>query len=178
MSFQVDTVKGIIIKSTLKIRGNMEKYSIAEVIEQAVRAEKLGYEFYTRMTKRFKKDNQLQSLFKTLAEKELQHEKTFSDLKAKVKNEEPEGWEEVSEYLRAIVESEFFLGKKKSLPSLEHVKSAAGAVKFALGFEKETLLYYYAVREAVKEEDIVDGIIDEEKKHIVWLSEFKGRLKK
>lgn len=156
----------------------MEKFSISEVIEQAVRAEKLGYEFYTRMAKKFKKDNQLQGLFKTLAEKELQHEKTFSDLKTKVKDEEPEGWEDVSEYLRAIVESEFFLGKKKSLPSLEHVKSAAGAVKFALGFEKETLLYYYAIRDVIKEKDVVDEIINEERSHIMWLNRFKDSFVK
>ncbi len=156
----------------------MEKFSISEVIEQAVRAEKLGYEFYTRMAKKFKKDNQLQGLFKTLAEKELQHKKTFSDLKTKVKDEEPEGWEEVSEYLRAIVESEFFLGKKKSLPSLEHVKSVVGAVKFALGFEKETLLYYYAVRDVIKEKDVVDEIINEERSHIMWLNRFKDSFVK
>ncbi len=148
----------------------MEKYSIREVIEQAVRAEKLGYGFYTRMANKFKKHNQLQGLFKTLAEKELQHEKTFSDLKAKVKDEEPEGWEEVSEYLRAIVESEFFLGKKKSLPSLEHVKKVDAAVRFAIGFEKETLLYYYALREVIKNNKILNKIIAEERSHIVLLN--------
>lgn len=154
----------------------MEKYSIREVIEQAVRTEKLGYEFYTRMANKFKKDNQLQGLFKTLAEKELQHEKTFSDLKAKVKNEEPEGWEEVSEYLRAIVESEFFLGKRKSLPKLEHVKKVDDAFRFAIGFEKETLLYYYALREVIKNNKILNKIIAEERSHIVLLNKYQKEL--
>ena len=156
----------------------MEKYSIREVVEQAVRAEKLGYEFYTGMAKKFKTNERLKKLFETLAVKEKRHEKTFTELMERISDDEPEGWEEVSEYLRAIVESEFFLGKRKSLPSLTHVKKVADAVNFALGFEKETLLYYYAVRGSVKEKDIVNGIIDEEKKHIVWLSEFKNRLKK
>ena len=65
-------------------------------------------------------------------------------------------------------------GKNKSLPSLEHVKSIGDAVNFAMGFEKETLLYFYEIRNIIKEKDIVDEIINEEKSHIMWLSRFKG----
>jgi hypothetical protein len=82
-------------------------------------------------------------------------------------------WEEVSRYLRAIVESEFFLGKGKSLPSLDHVKTAADAVKFAVGFEKETLLYFYGVRDLIQEKGVISRIIEEEKSHIVWLNKLQ-----
>lgn len=150
----------------------MEGFSISEVIEQAVQTEKLGYSFYTKMAKKFEKDEGLKKLFSTLAEKELQHEKVFEDLKKTVKDNAPAGWDEVSRYLRAIAESEFFIGKNKALPNLEHVKTVKDAVKFAMGFEKETLLYYYALKDALKEKDIMDKIIAEEKSHIVWLSMF------
>ncbi len=157
----------------------MERYSLREVIEQAVRTERLGYEFYTRMSKRFERNIDLQKLFKKLAEKEIEHEKTFSALKDTIEDEEPEGWEDVSEYLRAIVESEFFLGKSKSLPNLAAVTTVKKAVKFALGFEKETLLYYYAIRDTIKGEEkkIVEKIISEEKSHIRWLSGVKSSVK-
>ena len=151
----------------------MEKYSIAEVIEQAVQTERLGYQFYTTMADRFREDIGLKKLFATLGAKELVHEKRFSELKEITGMDEPEGWEEASQYLRAIVESEFFLGKNKALPALEHVKSVEDAVNFAMGFEKETLLYFYALRDAVQEKDIVDEIINEEKSHIMWLAKFK-----
>ncbi|MEW6409020.1 MAG: hypothetical protein AB1488_02765, partial [Nitrospirota bacterium] len=98
--------------------------------------------------------------------------KTFSELKEIVGDEEPEGWEVVSQYLRAIVESEFFLGRNKSLPSLKHIKTGADAINFAIGFEKETLLYFYGIRGLVKEEEIVDEIINEEKSHVMWLNKF------
>ncbi|MBI4684838.1 MAG: ferritin family protein [Nitrospirae bacterium] len=156
----------------------MEKYSAREVIEQAIRTEKLGYEFYTTMAKKFRKDFALKDLFELLASKELRHEKIFSKLKTKVENEEPEGWEDVAQYLRAIVESEFFLGKGKSLPSLRNVKTIGDAVEFAIGFEKETMLYFYVIKDVIKEKDIVENIIEEEKTHIVWLSEFRTELKK
>ncbi|MDP2277047.1 MAG: ferritin family protein [Nitrospirota bacterium] len=152
----------------------MEKFSISEAIEQAVQTERLGYQFYSSMAKKFEKNESFKKLFDTLAQKELRHEKTFSELKEITGDDEPEGWDEASQYLRAIVESEFFLGRNKSLPSLEHVKSIGDVVNFAMGFEKETLLYFYEIRNVIKEKDIVDEIINEEKSHIMWLSRFKG----
>ncbi|HBG93711.1 MAG: hypothetical protein A3J81_03650 [Nitrospirae bacterium RIFOXYB2_FULL_43_5] len=152
----------------------MEKFSISEAIEQAVQTERLGYQFYSSMAKKFEKNESFKKLFDTLAQKELRHEKTFSELKEITGDEEPEGWGDVSQYLRAIVESEFFLGKNKSLPSLEHVESIGDAVNFAMGFERETLLYFHEIRNIIKEKDIVDEIINEEKSHIMWLSRFKG----
>ncbi len=156
----------------------MEKFSISEVIEQAVQTERLGYQFYTGMAERFKGDQGLGPLFTTLAEKEQKHEKTFSELKEVVGDREVEGWEEVSQYMRAISESEFFLGKNKALPSMEGIKTVGDAVKFAIGFEKETLLYFLGIRDAVKEKDVVDEIINEEKSHIRWLAAFKVGLGK
>ena len=151
----------------------MEKYSIREVVEQAVRTERLGYEFYTTIAKRFEKNDGLKRLFETLAGKELIHEKMFLELREMMGGKEPEAWADVSEYMRAIVESEFFLAREKSLPSLDHVKTVEDALHFALGFEKETLLYFYALRDAVQEKDMVDEIINEERSHIMWLAKFK-----
>src|SRR5208283_2013794 len=154
----------------------MERFSIGEVIEQAVQTERLGFQFYTMMKERFKENGKLYSLFSTLAQKELRHEKTFSELKGIVAGSEPENWEEVTHYMRAMVESEFFLGKNKSLTAMDRIKSIEDAVTFAIGFEKETLLYFFGIRDAVREKEIVDEIINEEKSHIMWLSAFKSSL--
>jgi rubrerythrin len=156
----------------------MNAYNISEVIEMAVQAERLGFQFYTSMAKKFEKDAGLTKLFTTLASKEQVHEKTFSDLKTIVDKSGPEPveWTEVSNYMRAFVESEFFLGKGKSLPSMDHLKSVKDAVRFAMGFEKETLLYFLALRGVVKEKEVVDEVINEEKSHIMWLAEFQHTL--
>lgn len=42
----------------------MEKFTIREAIEMAVQAERLGYQFYTDMTERFKRSKKLKDLFK------------------------------------------------------------------------------------------------------------------
>ena len=150
----------------------METYSLREAVEQAVQTERLGYEFYLEMAKRFRDNAQMKELCEKLAQNELDHEKMFSELMGKITDEGDVDWDEVSKYLRAIVESEFFLGKGKALPSFEGVKTVSDAVKFAMGFEKETLLYFYAIREVLGEKDVVSKIIAEEKSHIVWLSRF------
>ena len=155
----------------------MERFSINEAIEQAVQTERLGHDFYTAMARRFEENADLKKLFDTLAMKEREHEKLFSGLMESASHLIPENWGEVSNYLRAIVESEFFLGKNKSLSSLEHLESVGDAAGFAIGFEKETLLYYHTLRDVVKEKEIIDEIINEEKSHILWLSEFKKTLK-
>ncbi len=152
----------------------MTIYSLSEVIEEAVQTEKLGYRFYTEMARKFGENARLRELFDTLALKEQGHEQKFAELKEKVSGEEMVDWEEVSKYLRAIVESEFFLGKGKSLPSMEQIKTVSDVVKLALGFEKQTLLYFHAIRDAVKEKSVVDEIIAEERSHIVWLSDFQS----
>lgn len=156
----------------------MNKYSIEEIIEMAIRTETLGYQFYTTMAGKFKKDDGLAKLFTILATKEKAHEKIFTGLKAKVAKQgtEPVQWDEVSNYLRAFVESEFFLGKGKALPSMEHLKTVQDVVKFAIGFEKETLLYFYELRSLVKEKETVDEVINEEKSHIRWLDAFRTGL--
>lgn len=156
----------------------MDKFTIHEIIEQAVQTEKLGYQFYTTMAQRFKDEERLRSLFETLAEKELRHEKVFRELLEITGEEEPEGFEDISAYMRAMVESEFFLGKGKSLPSMENIKSVEDAVRFAIGFEKETLLYFHGLRDAVKEKEVVDEIINEEKSHIMWLTRFRDSFVK
>ncbi len=156
----------------------MSVFTIHEVIEQAVQTERLGYQFYTEMAQRFKEEEALNRLFNTLAEKELRHEKVFKELLDVVGEAEPEGWDDISAYMRAMVESEFFLGKDKSLPAMTHIKTVDDAVRFAIGFEKETLLYFHGIRDAVKEKEIVDEIINEEKSHIMWLTRFRDSFLK
>jgi rubrerythrin len=158
----------------------MNKYSINEVMEMAIQTEKLGFQFYTGMAEKFMKDDGLAKLFTTLANKEKVHEKTFTNLKASVDQHgiEPVMWDEVSNYMRAYVESEFFLGKGKSLPAMDHIKTVRDAVQFALGFEKETLLYFMELRSIVKEKQAIDEVISEEKSHIQWLATFRAGLAK
>jgi rubrerythrin len=144
----------------------MANYSIQEIVEQAIQTEKLGYDYYNSLAVHFGDDEEIKGLFDFLAGQELKHEQVFLELKDNLMTNDLVDWEEASNYLRAIVESEFFLGSKESLPSIEHIKDRNDALHQAMLFEKETLLYFYSMRDLVKEWDVVDGIIKEEKAHI------------
>lgn len=150
----------------------MSNYSIREIIEQAIQTERLGYTFYTSMAEKFKDNEELNKLLAVLADQELKHEKHFAELKEKLGDEELENWEEASLYLRAIVESEFFLGSKKSLPSMKTLDRGDAVIRYAINFEKESLLYYLGLQDVVKDNELLNEIITEEKRHIVWLSDF------
>ncbi len=151
----------------------MMTFSVREVIEQAIQTEKTGNQFYNAIAKKFHENNELKKLFETLAAQETKHEQVFTELKNKIKDEAPEGWDEVSLYLKAIVDSEFFLGEDNSLSAIRSVNSSAEAIKFALGFERETLLYYYGLRDMIREKKVIDEVIKEEKSHIVRLSDLR-----
>ena len=45
---------------------------------------------------------------------------------------------------------------------------AQQAINLAIGFEKETLLFFYDLRERIPEKDrpVVENVIEEEKRHI------------
>ncbi|MCK4911443.1 MAG: ferritin family protein [Thermodesulfovibrionales bacterium] len=156
----------------------MESYSVLEVVEMAIRTEKLGQEFYTGMAGKFEADQGLRDLFTRLATMELKHERTFTGLLEKIKDPEPHEWTEAQYYFRAMIESEFFLGSGKSLPTLDHVKTVADATDFAIGFEKETTLFFTGMRSAVADSDrpVVDKIIEEEMSHIAILKRFRESL--
>jgi rubrerythrin len=61
---------------------------------------------------------------------------------------------------------------------MDHLKTVEDVVSFAIGFEKETLLYFFELRSIVKEKEVVDEVINEEKSHIRWLDSFKRGLTK
>ena len=153
----------------------MQSYSIREVIEMAIRTEKLGAEFYNGMAVRFGDKEGLKDLLTKLSTMEMKHERVFTGLLDRVSGAEPEGWDEAGNYFRAIVESRFFLGSGKSLPNLDHISTVDTALDFAIGFEKETALFFMGLRDAVADADrsLVDEIIEEEKGHIAMLTKYR-----
>lgn len=150
----------------------MEDYSAKEVVEMAIRTERLGAQYYNELSERFKDNKEFYELFSKLGEREIEHERIFTKLKDSLPDEEYEGWADVSEYLRAYVQSAFFIGRDKSLPHMSGIQNVNAAMRLALSFERETLLYFYGLRDGIKNKEIVDEIIKEEKGHVFWISRY------
>ena len=157
----------------------MTAFSVQEVLEMAVQTEKLGAEFYINMAEKFKDNEEFRDLFVMLSKKEKEHENIFNSIIEEMGSsyQMPDNWGEAAKYLKAIVESEFFLGDDKALPNFDHLQTAQEVINYAITFEKVTLLYYLELKDVVDDEEAVHDLINEEKSHIVWLSDYRKKLK-
>ena len=157
----------------------MTVFSVQEVLEMAIQTEKLGAEFYSNMAEKFKENEEFNKLFMLHAEKEKEHENVFHSIIGNMgaSYPMPDNWGEAAKYLKAIVESEFFLGDDKVLPNFSHLETAQDVINYAITFEKVTLLYYLELRDIVDDKEAVYDLVNEEKSHIVWLSDYRKKLK-
>lgn len=155
-------------------------FSGDEIIEMAVKTEETGYDFY-QMAKNNAGSEELKNLFDYLAKAELDHKETYLGLKGAIEEPAqgvPVDWEDVGKYIKAMTDSSFFLGGDKSINLASKAATDKDAVDFAIEFEKDTLLFFYHIKDVVKQanQPVVQKIIDEEKDHIRKLSEIKTSL--
>lgn len=156
------------------------QYTGPEIIEMAVETERGGKLFYETVAAATH-DPRLAELFRFLAREEDHHIAVFQDL-AKTLRERPEDlpwhWEEVTPYLDAIVDSRYFLGKDKALALARTATTPEEALEHALGFEKETLLFYTELLGLVAEPNrpAVQRLIAEEKSHVVRLRQLRAEM--
>jgi rubrerythrin len=156
------------------------KYSGPEVMEMAVATERGGKLFYEQVARKTA-SNELRRLFSFLGDEESRHIAVFQDI-ARTIRERPEelayNWEEAVPYLDAIVESRYFLGGDKALALAEAATTPQEAVQHALGFEKETLLFYTEMLNMVAAgtRPAVERLVAEEKTHVVRLKQLADAL--
>lgn len=146
------------------------QYSAPEVMEMAVQTEKGGKLFYETVAGATT-DAGLKNLFGFLAGEESKHVVAFEDIARTIRvapGEEPYNWEEVVPYLRSVTESRYFLGSGNALALAKAATTPIEALRSAMAFEKETLVFYVQLRDMVGEQNrpAVDKLINEEKAHV------------
>jgi len=156
-------------------------FSGSELVNIAIGIEKSGLAFYQSLVAAGK-DVMARDVFKYLAEKEEEHVKTFQSLlDTVVEYKPPEVYsEEYSLYLKALVDGAVFADARVSREMAEKASSNAEAIKVGLEAEKDSILFYSVMRNLVPERsrEVVDRIIEEEKSHMVELSNLKEKLGK
>lgn len=156
----------------------MAIFRATDIIEMAMELEKSGEIFYSEVAK--KADTpEVRALFGDLAEQEKNHHAAFKKMSGTVWDQTPtaeEEWDQYLMYLQATIQSAFFEGSDKALSLAEQVTDEQEALQMALGFEKETMLFFYDLRDKVSDADkpVVDGIIDEERNHMRRLAAMVG----
>ena len=158
----------------------MNIFDITEIYQFAIQIEENGEKFYRAMVEKFD-DPKTKELFEFLAEEEVRHEKIFKEMLAKIEDYNPQESypSEYFAYLHAYADNLVFTLDKieEDISSLHAVDEA---LQYAIGKELDTILYYHEMRNVVPEhqQKMVDDIIDEERKHVVKLTEMKRQLKK
>jgi rubrerythrin len=148
----------------------MAAFTAAEALEMAMEIEKNGEAFYNAVAAK-SSDPDAKALFEDLAVQEQGHYKAFQKM---LKDVTPapdlpvDIYDEYQTYVQAALDNALFAGPDKALALAEQAEDKETAVRAALGFEKDTLLFFYDVRDMVsgKDQETISDIIREEKKHV------------
>ena len=146
-------------------------FNADDVFEMAEQMERNGAKFY-RDAAGYTQDAGNKAFLQELAAMEDQHEKTFITMRAELSAKEkestvfdPEG--EAALYLRALADTRVFFEKEIDVTSLEKI------LKSAIEAEKDSIVFYLGMKEAVPEKygkGRLDNIIKEEMGHVRLLS--------
>lgn len=149
----------------------MYDFNADDIFEMAQQMERNGATFYKTAAAAID-DEQSKEFLLELAEMEVGHEKTFAEMQSALSDSEkastvfdPEG--ESVLYLRALADTRVFFEKEIDTSSIEAI------LKDAITAEKDSIVFYLGMREAVPEKlgrNRLDDIIKEEMGHIRMLS--------
>lgn len=150
-----------------------------EIFSMAMEIEKSGKAFYNTVLDSAP-DEKTRELFSFLAKEEQRHYDFFKQLSKQSGNliVQPDDWDEISDYIKATTDSRFFIGEDKAIRAAEGVSNVREAIDIAIGFEKDTLLFFYELLNITPEgsKDAAKKIVDEEKRHILLLSEKRKEI--
>lgn len=149
----------------------MYDFNADDIFEMAQQMERNGATFYKTAAAAID-DEQSKQFLLDLAEMEVDHEKTFAEMRSTLGVSEkastvfdPEG--ESVHYLRALADIRVFFKKEIDTSSIKAI------LKDAITAEKDSIVFYLGMREAVPENlgrSRLDDIIKEEMNHIRMLS--------
>lgn len=157
----------------------MSVFELGEVFQFAIRIEEGGEKYYTEMARKID-DAEVKAMFTALASEEIKHRKTYEVMVSKIEKYEPiESYPgEYYAYLRAYADNIIFTPKKLD-EEMRKIADVGSALKFAIDRELDSILYYQEVKNLVSpsQRDLVDRIIEEERRHFVKLTQCSGNKK-
>ena len=156
----------------------MSTFNSSEIYQFAIKIEENGEKFYRQMVTKLP-DKKVKELFTFLADEEVQHKATFSAMLSKFEDYKPaESYPgEYFAYLKAYADNLVF-GFGKFDKDIANIENAESALQFAIGKELDTIMYFQEMKNLVPESERkrINAIIEEERRHVVKLSELKRSL--
>ncbi len=154
-------------------------FSGGELVNIAIGIERRGIAFYDVMA-RSAENEQLRDVFRCLVDMEHQHLQTFQDMLAETGEiAPPEAYTgEQAAYLEALIDSAAFTDDAITSEMVTRVDSDIEAVTMAIGLEKDSILFYYQMKDlmSARTQTMLDKIIAEEKSHLRDISRVKKQV--
>ena len=151
-------------------------FALHELVRFAVEIEKDGIAFYNRLAEQAS-DATVKELYQFLVAEEVTHQAIFEALLAEVGEavNPGESSDKYHQYMHALVESAVF---KKDDPAIQNLVDDAEILEYAIGKEKESILFYQEMKGFVPEQDkpTVEKIIEEERFHVIKLLDMKEKV--
>lgn len=159
------------------------QFNIDEIFEMAEQIERNGAKFYNYASKIVPDGSTSQKLLLILAEMEIKHEAIFASLRKKIIEKgkfdsilnpdfDPEGLSAM--YIRSIANSYIFNLNKPIQEYFVGNESPDAILKMALDREKDAIIFFLGLKEAISEnfgKNDIDSIIKEEMSHITYITE-------
>ena len=153
------------------------KYNAYEIIEMAKKMERNASLFYEKASEEVK-DTKVKELLSNLSKMESVHEVIFDDLKNLFSDSE---WSNMNisddndmlHYLESMVDNIIF-DMKNDEKEIKDMSDIDYVFRFAIGKEKQSVLYYMGIKQLVPESlgrDKIEEIIKEEMKHVAILND-------
>lgn len=147
-----------------------------EVVEIGVQIEINGRDFYNTLVAQAK-DEKSKELFQFLAGEEEAHIRSFNKLLDLVRDyQPPESYTgEYFDYMSSLAGEHVFTQKGKGAEIAKNIKDDKEAIEVAIGFEKDSVVFYEGMKKVVPEADlrIVDALIAQENEHLRKLEELR-----
>jgi len=160
-------------------------FNAGEVFKIALIIEDNGHLFYeTAAAKPFPEE--IVKLFKDLSVEELSHKAIFNHLMKKLPSETTSDtvWDpdnELDQYLKMMAGQHVFNQKPEAIAEkLSHINTPEEAIKMAMGFEKDTIVFFLELESASEAYDDsrqeIRKLVNEERKHLRRLTDLLTRL--
>lgn len=146
-----------------------------DIVRAAVEAEKKGKDFYECLAGRMQNDK-IKELFLDLAREEVEHQKLFQSILDRLEPVDIPAYsdqDEYNAYFDALINSHMLFSCGWGEFLLDQVQNEQEALKLAMNFERDSLLFFKEMKDFVPEgeKQYIDRCIAEERKHLTRLKQ-------
>jgi len=148
-------------------------FNAGEVFKVAIQIEENGRKFYEESQKNIE-SAEIRALFVDLALQEIEHKRKFETLRDQLPPESttPTVWDpqnEIDLYVKMMADNHVFVSSASVKDQVARIRDARDALKLAIEFEKDSVLFFLGIEEAVsakKDQELIKSLVKEEQEHL------------